>query len=219
MGSEADICSMAHYTPRTFTLNGTHLKADISHHIRRFARPEVSARRITRTIKNFFILATKGKSWLRIMSDTGEWLEAGVYRDGDYSFVVFEGDPSTSNDRWGPYLGILCVGFDIIRRQGKKIVLIKQIQSTRRPQEKAHRMLRTIRWERVLIALVEEWAQCHGCHATAIIRATQSEWYDRSIEKIKKLMYLRYDKTAKRAGYRFDHTLGFWMKPITPHSP
>ncbi|MBI2593866.1 hypothetical protein HYW44_04465 [Candidatus Daviesbacteria bacterium] len=86
---------------------------------------------------------------------------------------------------------------------------IVQIQAPQRLQGEPL----TGRWEKFGVGLVEEYAKWRGDIATVTIRPVeQNNWFWKVHEAKYQRGRLRYDVTAKRAGYQFDPNLERFIK-------
>jgi len=86
-------------------------------------------------------------------------------------------------------------------------VLVSQIQSQRELTPRKRAKLKKIKWERSLLQAVFEWANETGLPRVLVVPAANNYWLTdrccRSIrDDLKKRMFLRYDVTARRCGFK-----------------
>ncbi|HTP56691.1 MAG TPA: hypothetical protein VMJ72_00215 [Candidatus Paceibacterota bacterium] len=126
-----------------------------------------------------------------------------VYADGDYGFVLENVMPLADP------VPLAVVTFDIreIHPDGSCVV-IRQLQGIKHRRE----YLVGIRWERMLLAVVTDWARFHGYAGVACIRGKDSKW---AYHCKASTLYLRYDVSARRNGFRYDETTLLWRLPLT----
>lgn len=109
-----------------------------------------------------------------------------IYVDAVYSFVLFKVEDSVCN-----------IGFNV---EEDNTILVKQIQGVRGMQEE----LSLFRWEKMLLQIVIDWARENGFEKVSVIRAEDSEWYRKEDKERCNRMYLKYDVTARRMGFKYD---------------
>lgn len=120
-----------------------------------------------------------------------------IYRDTKYYFVL-----CVKREKSGPFFKkrynyIACVGFDeTTNLDGSVSITIQQLQGRRG----AMMHLAHIKWERLLVRIVTDWAYRNGYSTIKMIRAVQNPWYSSANSQ---QMYLRYDVTARRSGFKF----------------
>jgi hypothetical protein len=122
-----------------------------------------------------------------------------VYADAEYGFVLCD-----DVVRMKP---VALVTFDIAEDEGRPLTIVRQLQGVkgRAPS------LRGIRWERMFLTMVVDWARTHGHGAVACIQGRQSRWaYHDAFRSFR----MRYDVSAKRNGFRLDERLGLWRLPL-----
>ena len=115
-----------------------------------------------------------------------------LYSDGDYGFVLVY-----QTGRRGPREVLAMIGFEI----DKSNVRIVQLQCCVRGQGSPE-LLRKLRWEKMLVQVVIDWAKAHRrFDVVGIVPGKQNDWYSK--ERAPRL-YLRYDVTAQRMGFKLD---------------
>jgi hypothetical protein len=134
----------------------------------------------------FKIFASKGCGLNRNFSD--------IWRDAMYTFILSEKSFFKKLlFKNLQYNALACIGFDIIE---KNLVLVNQIQGTKGNARK----LRVIKWERMLLQIVVDWATANSLSSVGVIIAEQNAWY--RVQESKQ-MKMRYNITAKRCGFKF----------------
>lgn len=86
-----------------------------------------------------------------------------------------------------------------------------------RAAQAAETLLSNVRWEQMLITLLEDWARVSGFRRVGILQAKYSMWY-RQCTKRDERLYLRHDVTARRMKYKQPNgTNGrYWIKALPP---
>lgn len=110
-----------------------------------------------------------------------------IYLDAHYSFTLWT---KKGNEEFA----VASIAFDPFGFDG---ICIRQIQGKYGCGE----YLRSIKWERLLIAVVHQWARARNIRNIHIISAYLSDYYN---EERHESMYLRYDITARRVGMKFN---------------
>lgn len=119
------------------------------------------------------------------------------YHDADYTVVLrYSGS--------GPTTTVAGIGFDV--EDGT--VFVKQIQGV----QGKHEWLRPIKWERMLLALVVEWATIQGYKEVLVQRAKHNVWSTVRDDKRGKMLY---DVTAKRSGFKLDAARDVWRLTLS----
>ena len=130
---------------------------------------------------------------------------SGIYRDAEYSFlfcrkVYFRSLPLAIIS-FNPYADPI---------SGAWIVKIRQIQCV--GGKRNENPLYWLRWERMLVQIVVDWARKECFDRVEILPAKQSRWTDKApLERL----YVRYDVTAKRCGFRYDKNSETYMLSLT----
>lgn len=125
----------------------------------------------------------------------------GGFRDGhgypDYDTICFD-------TRYNFVLlhdkePICSIGFNrrIIRRS---VIFIKQIQGVKNKQEE----LSPFRWEKMLLQIVIDYAKQNKFKRIDVIRSVDSQYYFSFNEKRNQRMYMKYDVTARRMGFKLN---------------
>lgn len=120
-----------------------------------------------------------------------------VYVDAVYNFVLFKGKDPICN-----------IGFNL--REDSNSMLVKQIQGVSRKQKE----LSPLRWEKMLLQIVMDWAKQNGFKKVSVIRSVDSDWHRKSAEERCKRMYMKYDVTARRMGFKFDESEQVYSLPL-----
>ena len=76
----------------------------------------------------------------------------------------------------------------------------------------ANHYVGSLKWERLLVTIVEDWAREAGFSACLGLPASENPHYPNSPQA-----HLRYDVTFKRMGYKMHN--GFWRKELHPVMP
>ncbi len=124
-----------------------------------------------------------------------------LFADGEYG-IVLEG--RTYNVSRGP---LALVSFDLWMLNGDYVAVVKQLQGVSGRKEQ----LSGIRWERMFLQMVTDWARANGCTEVACIEADGSEW--RSHDTFHSF-HLRYNVSARRNGFTFDDKRKLWRLPL-----
>ncbi len=123
------------------------------------------------------------------------------YIDGQYVFLLSCPDENNID------VDIACLAFD---RFGSKSICIKQIQGRPSYGEVNYRdYLKAIKWERFLIKVACQWAKSNNLKVY-MVSAKKSPWYNKSRQKE---MYMRYDVTARRSGFKFNRLTQYYKLP------
>lgn len=112
-----------------------------------------------------------------------------AYRDGAYNFLLHR-VTRVNATRKTRRRQIACIGFDI--NTEINCVVVKQIQGVKGEQT----ALWPLRWEKMLLQIVVDWARGNGFAAVKI------EFYE--TRRREEEMYLRYKITAERLGFKLD---------------
>lgn len=73
-----------------------------------------------------------------------------------------------------------------------------------------------IRWEKLLVNLVVDWARSHGAKKVEIIRSQDNSWHRPGDPERTARIHLHYDITAKRCGFRMDEETGRYTLHLAP---
>lgn len=120
--------------------------------------------------------------------------ERVFYFDAPYRFIL------CADRSAGVVIPIACISFDKV---DSRTVCIKQVQgpSYGESQVREDRVaaLAGIKWERLLVQVVCEWARDNGLRSIQMISCRGSSWYK---DFRHDQMFMRYDVTARRMGFR-----------------
>jgi len=112
-----------------------------------------------------------------------------IFTDAAYNFALVKGKE--------PICGI---AFEAGETAVPASIFIKQIQGVRNMQKE----LRPFRWEKMLLQILIDWAKQNGFERIDVVRARNSEWWNRYRCDRNKRLYMKYDVTAKRMGFKLD---------------
>ena len=126
-----------------------------------------------------------------------------VYRDAKYNFVLM-GACAPHNKKQN---AIASVGFDFFDNT-KKSIIINQIQGVR---YKKH-LLKFLRWEKMLVQITVDWARKNGFEKVFIQPSKKNHWYT---DRREKNLYLKYNVTAKRCGFKYNKEKDIFEKQLT----
>lgn len=145
--------------------------------------------------------------------------------DAKYHIVLFYRVPGHSEQ------GLANIGFNLSRY--RPTVLIKQLQARRynsldvslsyikgNPEEHkkcAVGILKSLRWEKMLIQMVSDWAAENGFKKIAILKSKYNPWYERdfSFQNRNERLKMHYDVTPVRMGFS-DGGSRYWVKKVRP---
>jgi len=122
------------------------------------------------------------------------------YHDTKHSFVLSN---NNSNNMYG---SLALVGFDLdssLRVKVKQIQALKGSPGTQ--NDKNYQLLQPLKWERMLLKIVTDWASEAGFEQVWVQGATNNTWnrLDSNVA-----FRMRYDVTARRSGFRLDKQSG-----------
>ncbi|OGN02377.1 MAG: hypothetical protein A2655_01435 [Candidatus Yanofskybacteria bacterium RIFCSPHIGHO2_01_FULL_43_42] len=141
---------------------------------------------------------------LRVSSGYGkDILSPGPYRDAEYTIALYNNALTKEVPEKSDYLA--CIGFDI---DGNRVI-VKQIQGNPGKGE----ILCLFKWERMLLAILIDWAKQSSFDQIRVIRAQDQSWYRTDSERAKR-MFMHYDVTARRSGFDFDPNSGEYTKVL-----
>lgn len=107
------------------------------------------------------------------------------FYDGPYAFALLRFNGICN-------YGLACISFSV---DGRRSVSIGQLQGKKGRKEE----LLPVKWEKLLIGVVEDWAERHG---TSMVKIASSELNFWKVEKnCKADLCMRYDFTAQQLGY------------------
>ena len=110
-----------------------------------------------------------------------------IYTDAAYNFVLVRGKE--------PICGI---AFEAGETAAPASIFVKQIQGVPGKQEE----LRSFRWEKILLQILIDWAKQNGFERIDVVRAKNSGWWSSFRCDRNKRLYMKYDVTAKRMGFK-----------------
>lgn len=110
-----------------------------------------------------------------------------IFVDAVYSLVLFKGTNPVCN-----------IGFNL--GEDNSSILVKQIQGI----QGKHKELSSLRWEKILLQIVVDWARRNNLKKVSVIRSVDSDWHNSSNKERCERMYIKYDVTARRMGFKFD---------------
>lgn len=120
-----------------------------------------------------------------------------LYSDAEYGFALENCTPLRSK------VPVALVTFKLVEHTNGTWATVEQLQGVKGRQPN----LNGIRWERMLLHIVTDWARERGCVAVTCIRGKDSGW----AYKVKDdRLYLRYDVSARRNGFRYDEAHKVW---------
>lgn len=165
--------------------NRPHYNIDLTPYVEKFKRQE---------------LAKNDRYLICLANGYGSYsLTRKIYFDGFYAFILFRAENTDVNVIYDK--AIACIGFE----QVGKTIKVVQIQGVSGKK----RWLSKIRWEKMLLSILIDWAKANRYKRVEVIRAEESVWYPREWQKnrysnrLRKSMFLRYDVTARRMGFKF----------------
>ena len=134
----------------------------------------------TLDFKNFFLHYSYGRG-----SNNFDY----IYSDADYTLVLTYRENMIRKEK-----EVACIGFNVVNQS---TILIKQIQGVQGMLS----VLQHFRWEKMLLNIVMDWAKKAGFKTVRVIKAESSQWYR---EHRAESLFMKYDVTARRSGFKFD---------------
>ena len=132
----------------------------------------------------------------------------GIYHDAKYSFILVK---SGLEKVFIKQKALACIGFDLGLDRGlENSIIIKQIQGVSGEQND----LSYFHWTKMLLKICVDWAKDNGFKNAYVIRAKNSSWYIAEGERSKN-MFMRYDVTARRSGFKFDKKKKMYFLPLS----
>ncbi len=110
-----------------------------------------------------------------------------IYTDAAYNFALVRGKE--------PICGI---AFEAGETTAPASIFVKQIQGVPGKQGE----LRPFRWEKMLLQILINWAKQNGFERIDVVRAKNSGWWSSFRCDRNKRLYMKYDVTAKRMGFK-----------------
>lgn len=142
-------------------------------------------------------------------------IESGIYLDSYFNIFLVVSRFQEGSDTYFP---IALISFDI--EEDSDTVVIWQIQGVKG----AVQFLKPIRWEKMLVKVIVNWAKEHNFRNVEIAdveelrfypqkynRDSPLEWWE---EELAKRMKFRYTVTAKRLGFKFNKSRKRWIKKL-----
>lgn len=146
-----------------------------------------------------------------------DWGPFGFYYDAPHAFLLFFDE-----------CAIACLAFEVDRKTNS--ICINQVQGKSGQGEK----LALLRWEKLLVNYVTEWARKKGFAEVLIQPAEKNRYYPKETvvcgndgfagerstsekdkdEERRRAFRMRYNVTAERLRFRFDDARGYYMKPL-----
>lgn len=123
-----------------------------------------------------------------------------VYSDAPYTLILTHREDGTDEDE-----EIACIGFELVNHSA---ILVKQIQGVRGKLS----ILQHFRWEKMLLKIVMDWAKNAGFKSVRVIQAKSSKWYRNYRAEN---LFMKYDVTARRSGFRFDEKDQTYVRTLT----
>lgn len=133
-------------------------------------------------LTNFLKDGESGRGYSVRSAEEGLGWVQGIYWDAPCGIVLLK--------RGRP---IACIGFS----RADSGLFVKQIQGLKGCQD----ALSHLRWERLLLAVVIEYARSEGCQEVRVQSAEQNHWYS---ETYAERFRMRYNTTARRSGLQWD---------------
>lgn len=178
-------------------LKASRLETDLSQYFARFAKPNLNSEEAKLLQQNFYLQTSSGRG-----TDT---LSPGPYRDASYTLALYLDQQSQTNICLkSNYLA--CIGFDVDNSQ----IIVRQIQGNPGKKE----ILQLFKWERMLLAILINWAESNEFNQIRIIQAKDSGWYREYEKERSQRMFMHYDVTARRSGFSFDQPSGQYVKSL-----
>mgnify|MGYP001576364223 CR=1 FL=1 len=173
------------------------LEIDLSSYLVKFTKGNFTSEEFKATQQSLCLKTSSGHG-----RDT---LSPGPYRDASYTIALYGGEKTDEKlPEESDYLA--CIGFDSERDQ----ILVKQIQGNPGKGE----TLKFFKWERMLLAILTDWAKQNGFNQIRVIQAKDSGWYRKEEEEREQRMFMHYDVTARRSGFSFDQSRGQYVKNL-----
>lgn len=168
--------------------------------------------------------------------DYSEYGGAGFfYFDGDFSIVfikksslISEGDTGRENID-GAVISCTLLenvyrkpwfNFRLLKESGYQMLndpcfIIVQIQGpTKRLDKGLSPILQNLRWEKFLIELLNAFTQQMRLRSLYLLPIEFNVYYELVDEETKRRLYLRYNKTAERMGFKKDEISGFYRLDV-----
>lgn len=171
---------------------------DLNQYFTKFTKSNLSPEEAGFLRKEFCLRMSSGKH--------RDQLSPGPYRDASYTLALYQ-DKQTGKNPPEESNYLACIGFNIEAGQ----IIVRQIQGN--PGKRAS--LQLFKWERMLLAILTDWARQSGFDQIRVIQAKNSNWYLEYATERNKRMFMHYDVTARRSGFSFDQSSGQYVKTLT----
>ena len=113
-----------------------------------------------------------------------------VYSDAQYTLTLtYQGGEYDENLN-----AVASIGFEV---GGPSTIIVKQIQGVSGKDS----ILKHLKWERMLLTILMDWAKNAGFKTVKIIQAKSSHWYSSARHDS---LFMKYDVTARRSGFKFN---------------
>lgn len=122
----------------------------------------------------------------------------GAYVDTEWGFTLIKIEES-NNSILRTEIGLASIGFGIY----DDCIVISQLQGRAGQQVE----LKKIRWEKMLVKIVADWAKKNGFKQVTIEPASRNRYFSGREKEFK----LRYDVTAERSGFKLDSPNGAYV--------
>ena len=140
-------------------------------------------------------------------NDYGSSEEHKFYFDTNYGLILTRTDGGHSVD-----LG--CLGFEP-NKHNVSIRIVQLQGPTYNKDDKVAELLKPIKWERLLVSAICQWASLNGFESVEIQPASQNRWYpELDPDDKKNKFHMRYDVTARRLGFKFNSDRKVFVKPL-----
>ena len=129
------------------------------------------------------------------------------YKDACFTLALYKYDKLLVEEKQYEYLA--CIGFDtdVLR----DYIVVKQIQGN----QGKWKLLCLFKWERMLLAILTDWARKSGFSQIRVIQAKEQTFFKPISEEKTKRMLMHYDVTARRSGFAFNQSIGQYVKVVT----
>ena len=142
---------------------------------------------------------TDGASyWLRYNFGTGyRSNDFSMYLDTEFGFILTMLEKDIADTARLKERGLAAIGFNI--EYGT--IFIKQIQGKYGQAE----VLKRFRWEKMLVAIVVDWAKKNRFRLVKIQKAEDNEYYNKNSNDDRRArLRMHYNVTAERSGFKLD---------------
>lgn len=140
-------------------------------------------------VNGYCITRDIGPGYSRKFKDGTVFTPSSQYYDAQYAFVLCDEEKKP----------LANISF----KAENNAIKIMQIQGTKGKQEQ----LKPIKWERMLLALVWEWARENSIEEVQIISHKDSEWH-----LVREYGKMLYDVNAQRSGFKYSADKNVYVK-------